>query len=84
MELRNEVARAVVPACTTDCRANPVPFSVSVVLGLPALTLEGEIELRAGAGFVMATDAEAVRVGSATLVAFTVTVFGEGGTAGAV
>jgi hypothetical protein len=38
---------------------------------------------RRGAGFTTATEAEAVRVGSAALVAFTVTVFGEGGMAGA-
>ena len=84
VELTNEVARAVAPACTSDCFANPVPVTVRVESGLPAFTVEGEIELIAGVGFVMATDAEAVRVRSAALVAFTVTVFGEGGTAGAV
>ncbi len=42
------------------------------------------MELRAGTGLTTVTEAVAVRLGSTALVAFTVTVFGEGGTAGAV
>ena len=40
--------------------------------------------MSAGAGFVMVTEAEALAVESAALVAVTVTAFGDGGTAGAV
>ena len=42
------------------------------------------MESRTGTGLMTVTEAVPARVGSATLVAFTVTPFGEGGTAGAV
>ena len=42
------------------------------------------MELRTGTGLMTVTEAVPARVGSAALVAFTVTAFGEGGTAGAV
>jgi hypothetical protein len=42
------------------------------------------MESRTGIGLTMVTEAVPARVGSATLIAFTVTAFGEGGTAGAV
>jgi hypothetical protein len=54
-----------------------------VVSGLPASTVAGKMELRVGAGLTMVTVAEAVWLGSTTLAAFTVTVLGEGGMAGA-
>jgi hypothetical protein len=44
----------------------------------------GETELSTGRGLMIETEAEAVRVVSAALVAVTVTVLGEGGTVGAV
>jgi hypothetical protein len=78
------VVSALPPSFTVDCCAKPVPVTVSVVSGLPALTVEGEMEPRVGAGLTTVTEAEAVRVGSATLAAFTVTTLGTGGTAGAV
>jgi hypothetical protein len=78
------VARGVPASCTTDCGVNPAPVTVRVVSALPASTLEGEIVLRLGAGFLMVTDAVPVRVGSTTLAARTVTTFGEGGIVGAV
>jgi len=71
-------------SCTVDCEVKPVPVTVNVVSPLPASTVEGESELRVGAGLTTVTDAEPVRLGSTTLAAFTVTTFGEGGIAGAV
>jgi hypothetical protein len=44
----------------------------------------GEIELTVGTGFTIVTDAVADSVGSATLAAVTVTVFGTGSLFGAV
>lgn len=84
VELSKFVVSEVPLSVTVDCWAKPVPVNVSVVSPLPAMTVEGEIELRAGTGFVIVTEADAVFVGSAALAAFTVTAFGEGGTAGAV
>jgi hypothetical protein len=48
------------------------------------LTVAGETVLTTGAGFTMVTVAVADRVGSVTLTAVKVTVFGTGGAAGAV
>jgi hypothetical protein len=84
VELPKVVARGVVPSCTLDWGVKLVPVSVSTVSPLPASTAVGEIELRLGAGFTTVTAAEAVWLGSTTLAAFTVTVLGEGGMAGAV
>jgi hypothetical protein len=74
----------VPPNCTTDCGQKPVPVTVSVVPPLPALRVAGEMELIAGTGFTIVTDAFAACVGSATLAAVTVTVFGTGSAFGAV
>jgi hypothetical protein len=71
-------------SCTMDCWANPVPFTVSEVSPLPAVTVEGVMEVIAGTGFTTDTEAVPVRVGSAALATFTVTVLAEGGTVGAV
>jgi hypothetical protein len=78
------VASAVLPNSTTDCGVKPVPVTVSVVSPLPALTVDGEMELTTGDGFMMVTAAVAERVGSAKLAACTVTTLGTGGTNGAV
>lgn len=78
------VASATLPSLTTDCCAKPVPVTESGVSGLPALTALGDTETTAGAGLLMDTCADFVRAESAAAVALTVTVFGEGGTAGAV
>ena len=78
------VASEIPPRCAVDCGVKLVPVTVSVVSELPMFTVVGEIELRVGAGLAMVTEAEPVPVVVATLVAFTVTVFGEGGIAGAV
>jgi fumarate reductase subunit D len=78
------VASAVLPNSTTDCALKPVPVTVSVVFPLPALMVAGKMVLATGAGFTMVTVAAAERVGSVTLAAVKVTVFGAGGTAGAV
>jgi hypothetical protein len=84
VELPKVVTSEVPLSCTVDCGVKLVPVTVRIVSGLPASTAVGEIELRLGAGFTTVTAAEAVRVGSTTLAAFTVTTFGEGGIAGAV
>jgi hypothetical protein len=92
LALTNVVAREVALAITADCEVNPAPFSVSIVpvagtcaLLLPPIPIAaGEIELSCGAGFEMVSVREAIFAVSATLVAWTATVFGEGGTAGAV
>jgi hypothetical protein len=78
------VASAVLPNSTTACALKPVPVTVSVVFPLPALIAAGKMEATAGGGFTMVTVAVADRVGSVTLAAVNVTVFGAGGTAGAV
>jgi hypothetical protein len=78
------VASPVPPNSTTDCGANPVPVTVSVVFPLPAFTVAGEIALTTGPGFTRVTEADADCVASATLVAVTVTVLGEGSVLGAV
>jgi hypothetical protein len=78
------VARGVPASCTTDCGVKLAPVTVRVVSGLPASSAVGEIALRVGAGLTTVTAAVPTRVGSTTLAAFTVTTFGEGGTAGAV
>jgi hypothetical protein len=74
----------VLPNSTTDCALKPVPVTVSVVFPLPALMVAGEMELSTGAGFTMVTDAAADCVGSVTLAALNVTVFGTGSVVGAV
>jgi len=74
----------VAPIFTVDCEVKPEPFTVSVVSLLPALSDVGAMELMLGAGLLTVTVAEALRLVSAVLVAFTVTVLGEGGMAGAV
>jgi hypothetical protein len=61
-----------------------VPVTVNVVFPLPAMTDVGEMEVIAGTGFTIVTDAVADRAGSATLAAVTVTVFGTGSAFGAV
>jgi hypothetical protein len=48
------------------------------------MTVAGEMEVTVGGGFTMVTDADADCVGSATLAAVTVTVFGTGRLFGAV
>jgi hypothetical protein len=78
------VASAVPLASATDCAANPPPLRMIVASALPAARLVGERALSVGAGFEMVTEAEALALGSATLVALTVTSFGDGGTSGAV
>jgi hypothetical protein len=72
------------PSFTVVCGVKPVPVTVSGVSGLPASTTVGEIEVKVGAGLTTVTAAVPVRLGSSTLAALTVTVFGEGGIAGAV
>jgi len=47
------VVNAVAASCTVDCCAKPVPFTVSVVFPLPALTMVGEIEPIEGGGLAM-------------------------------
>jgi hypothetical protein len=83
-ELAKVVTSEVPLSCTVDCGVKLVPVTVSVVSVLPASTVGGEMESRTGTGLMTVTEAVPARVGSATLVAFTVTPFGEGGTAGAV
>jgi hypothetical protein len=56
----------------------PVPVTVNVVFPLPAMTEAGEMELIAGTGFTIVTEAVADCVGSATLAAVTVTMLGDG------
>ncbi len=85
VELTKVVASDVLPNITVDCGASPVPVTVSVVSGLPAFTVVGEMVLIADVGFTTVTEAEALRVVSTTLVAVAVTtLLGEGGTAGPV
>jgi len=62
----------------------PEPVSVSNVSGPLAATADGEAEDSKGAGEIIVAETEAERVGSASLVAVTVGVLGEGGTGGAV
>ena len=78
------VASAVPLACATDCAANPLPARVIVVSALPAARVVGEMPLSVGAGFEMVAEADALALESATLVALTVTPFGDGGASGAV
>jgi hypothetical protein len=84
VELTKLVASDVPLSSTVDCGVKLVPVTVRVVSLLPASTVAGEMELRVGAGLTMVTVANAVWLGSTTLAAFTVTVLGEGGMAGAV
>ena len=84
LELVKVVVNEVTPSLTVDCRLRPIPNTWIVVSGLPALISDGETVLIVGAGLTTSTEAEPERDGSATLVALTVTVFGEGGIAGAV
>ena len=74
----------MLPNSTTDCGLKPVPVTVSVVLPLPALIVAGEMVLTAGGGFTMVTVVVPDWLGAAALTAVTVSVFGAGGTAGAV
>jgi hypothetical protein len=48
----NVVVFAVPPKLTTEVGVNPVPFTVNVNAGFPALVLVGEIEVITGTGFV--------------------------------
>jgi hypothetical protein len=84
VELTKLVASDVPLSSTVDCGVKLVPVTVNVVSGLPASTVAGKMELRVGSGLTMVAVAEAVWLGSTTLAAFTVTVLGKGGMAGAV
>ena len=74
------VARGVPPKLTTAPFWNPVPFTVSVKL--PTVSGEGLSEVIAGRGTTV-TAALPIAVGSAALFACTLTVAGDGTTAGA-
>ena len=73
------MARDAPDIFTTDCCANPEPFTVKVLSVLPTFRLAGERLLMLGTGFTVATDAEAVLEVSAALVAVTVTSLGISG-----
>jgi hypothetical protein len=78
------VASAVLPNSTLDCVVNPLPVTVRVAFPLPALTVAGEIELIAGTGSTIVTEAVAEAVELPTLAAVIVTVLGVGSAFGAV
>jgi hypothetical protein len=69
---------------TTDWGVNAPPFTVSVRPEAPALTVVGEMELTVGGGLTSVIVAAPLLVPSAALVAVTLTLFGVGGTLGAV
>jgi hypothetical protein len=72
------------PTVSVDCGVNPVPVSVSSVSPLPAWMLVGEIEVMDGEGLLIVAEVEPLCVLSAAGMAVMVTIFGTGGTAGAV
>jgi hypothetical protein len=84
VELTNVVAKAVPLKTSVVCWAKPEPLAVSAVLPLPTMPELGLRDASTGEGFEMLTEAEFCPAGVATLVAVIVTVFGEGGTGGAV
>jgi hypothetical protein len=47
----NVVGTAVPPNSTCDVLMKFVPMTVTLVFGLPAAVIEGEIEVRVGTGF---------------------------------
>jgi hypothetical protein len=76
--------RAVAFAVMVDWETKFNPLMVNTVSPLPAVSAAGEIEEITGGGLRIVAMAEAERVGSAVLVAVTVSVLGEGGMGGAV
>lgn len=80
----NLVAMGVLPKLATVACVNAVPVTVIVVSGAPAAITVGEIFERVGMGYASETAADADLLGSAWLVAVTVTLAGLGAGSGGV
>lgn len=78
------VAMGVLPKLATVACVNAVPVTVIVVSGAPAAITVGEIFERVGMGYASETAADADLLGSAWLVAVTVTLAGLGAGSGGV
>jgi hypothetical protein len=84
VELPKAVARLLPFHCTTEAGKKSEPSTVRVTSPVPTPAADGERELTRGTGLIMLTKADPSSVGSVTLVATTVTAFGEGTSVGAV